>query len=336
MEENMKDDHFKAGEKKKGMMPKSNGSIFIFGVLGALVVLGLGSYLWVNSSVKKLSQSPAVLTASSVFNISAAKINGISVSYVDYIDDLQALNNFYKNAPEGTGTASAEQISDQVLIRLLSNALLADVAKDLGVNVTEEALLAQRAELLSQFPTEEDAAQNILDLYGWTLEDFTEKIIRPVVLEQESRLAFEESDIDIEGGELQEEINARHILFQAEDGEEDESVKARAEDVLARISSGEDFAVLASEFGVDGTKDTGGDLGYFGRGVMVPEFEEAVFNLGLDDPAQIVQTQFGYHIIDVLDKRESKDFQQFITNSLKNAKVEILLPVHNPFEDVAL
>jgi len=332
----MENNHSKAGEKKKGMLPKSNASIFIFGVVGALVVLVLVAYLWTGSSVKKLSDSPAVLTAANIFNIPAAKINGSVVSYVDYVDDLRALNNFYQNAPEGAGTASEEQISDQVLIRLLSNALLADVAEDLGVVVTEEALIAQRAELLSQFPTEQDAAQNIMDLYGWTLEDFTEKIIRPVVLEQESRLAFEESDIDIEGGEPQEEINARHILFQAEEGEEDESVKVRAEEVLGRISGGEDFATLAAEFGVDGTKDTGGDLGYFGRGVMVPEFEEAIFSLGVDDPAQIVQTQFGYHIIDVLDKRDGKNFQQFITKSLQNTEVEILIPVHNPFEEAVL
>ncbi|MFZ5391176.1 MAG: protein translocase subunit SecD, partial [Patescibacteria group bacterium] len=78
-----------------------------------------------------------------------------------------------------------------------------------------------------------------------------------------------------------------------------EEVKTKAEQVLTRVKAGEDFAKLAKEFSEDpGSKDSGGDLGYFGKGIMVPEFEQAVWNLPVNQITdQLVKTQFGYHII---------------------------------------
>ena len=75
-------------------------------------------------------------------------------------------------------------------------------------------------------------------------------------------------------------------------------VKQKAQDVLKRALRGEDFAKLAKEFSEDGSKDQAGDLGYFGKGVMVPPFEEAAFKLKTGEVTkELVQSQFGYHII---------------------------------------
>lgn len=83
-------------------------------------------------------------------------------------------------------------------------------------------------------------------------------------------------------------IRCAHILV------EKESV---AKEVLEKLSKGESFSALAQQYSIDGTRKRGGDLGYFGRGVMVKEFENAAFALEKGQTSGIVKTQFGYHII---------------------------------------
>ncbi|MGA1832963.1 peptidylprolyl isomerase [Rhizobium wenxiniae] len=95
----------------------------------------------------------------------------------------------------------------------------------------------------------------------------------------------------------QEEVKAAHILVKTED---------EAKAIIAKLDKGEDFAKLAKENSQDSNKDDGGDLGWFGPGRMVPEFEEAAF--GLEKGAYTkapVKTQFGFHIIKVEDKRDA-------------------------------
>jgi peptidyl-prolyl cis-trans isomerase C len=93
-----------------------------------------------------------------------------------------------------------------------------------------------------------------------------------------------------------EEVKARHILV----GDE-----TQAKDIADKLAKGGDFAALAKEFSVDGgSKENGGDLGYFSKGQMVPQFEEAAFALEKGATSKPVQSQFGWHVIRVEDKRQ--------------------------------
>lgn len=92
-----------------------------------------------------------------------------------------------------------------------------------------------------------------------------------------------------------DEVTASHILVEKEE---------TAKEILAKLESGEKFEDLAKEYGTDGTKDTGGSLGTFGKGQMVKEFEDAVFAMKPGEISDPVKTQFGYHIIKLTDKNQ--------------------------------
>ncbi len=100
-----------------------------------------------------------------------------------------------------------------------------------------------------------------------------------------------------------EEVRASHILLKTE-GKDDAQVRARAEDILKQVKAGADFAALAKKYSEDDSNaGQGGDLDYFSRGRMVPEFENAAFALEPGQTSDLVKTQFGYHIIKVTDKK---------------------------------
>jgi parvulin-like peptidyl-prolyl isomerase len=114
----------------------------------------------------------------------------------------------------------------------------------------------------------------------------------------------------------EEQVHARHILISiktpeapSDDALDKPQARAKAEELLKRIRAGEDFGSLAKEFSKDpGSKENGGDLGWFGRGRMVPEFEKAAFALQPGQVSDIVESQFGFHIIKV-DERRNGDPQ---------------------------
>ena len=99
-----------------------------------------------------------------------------------------------------------------------------------------------------------------------------------------------------------EQVRASHILLKTE-GKNEAEVKKQAEAILAKVKAGADFAALAKQYSEDGSKDNGGDLDYFGRGAMVKEFDEVAFSLPPGKTSDLVKTQFGFHIIKVVDKR---------------------------------
>lgn len=125
-----------------------------------------------------------------------------------------------------------------------------------------------------------------------------------------------------------EQVKARHILIKTEPGNSDSEAKALAKikEIQARLAK-EDFGQLAKEFSQDeGSKVQGGDLGFFARGAMVPEFEKTAFSLNPNQVSEPVKTNFGYHLIQVLEKKEEtpakfEDHQTLLAQELMGREI---------------
>ena len=132
----------------------------------------------------------------------------------------------------------------------------------------------------------------------------------------------------------EQEVHARHILFRVPDTKDEKASQAaeeKAKAALARVKKGEDFAVVAKELTEDPPgKQDGGDLGYFTKDQMVPEFSEKAFAMEKGQVSEPIKTAFGWHIIKVEDKRQRKapEFDavrdQIETYVTRKAQIELL------------
>ncbi|MCG8559255.1 MAG: peptidylprolyl isomerase [Hyphomicrobiales bacterium] len=158
--------------------------------------------------------------------------------------------------------------------------------------LVENQLMAEAAEKdkLATGPVFEDRIKYyrrraLRDLYF-------DKHVRGTVTEADAKKLY---DTQVASIKPEVELRARHILVKTE---------AEARDVVEKVHRGEDFAELAKTTSTGPSKTQGGDLGYFTKGQMVKEFEEAAFALKPGDVSEPVKTQFGWHVIKIEDKRE--------------------------------
>jgi peptidyl-prolyl cis-trans isomerase D len=117
-----------------------------------------------------------------------------------------------------------------------------------------------------------------------------------------------------------EQVRASHILLKTDGGKDEAAVRKQAEDILKQAKvPGADFAALAKKYSEDeGSKATGGDLDYFSKGRMVPEFEKVAFSMQPGQISDLVKSQFGFHIIKVVDKKPAS------TRTLDEVRAQIL------------
>ncbi len=141
------------------------------------------------------------------------------------------------------------------------------------------------------------------------INDATKKILISRVIEEEAKKSTPVSEDDVkiyyeenkEKYMVPETVRASHILTSTEE---------EAEAAKGELDRGAGFAAVAKQYSKDLTKDRGGDLGYFGRDQMIPEFEKAAFSLNVGQTSGIIKTRFGYHIIK-LTERKPAVYQSF-------------------------
>jgi foldase protein PrsA len=191
------------------------------------------------------------------------------------------------------------------------NTLIADKIVELEsdknkVEIKESEIDEELQTLIDSYG-DEDAFNEALASSGSSLESVKENIESYLLTEKllQDRISISDEEIkeyfeaNKDTFSQQEQVAASHILVEDEE---------TAKEVKEKLESGEDFAELAKEYSTDTSNaDAGGELGFFAKGEMVAEFENAAFSMNKGDISEPVKTEFGYHIIKVTDQKEAKE-----------------------------
>ncbi len=203
-------------------------------------------------------------------------------------------------------TFFVDQNGEAALDTLITKNLINQEVEKEKINVTDKEIDAELQELIDSYGGEETFEQQ-LTASGLTQDDIKEdievnlkieKLLEPQIeiTEDEMKTYFDENK---DSFAQKKQVKASHILVADE---------KTAKEVKEKLEKGEDFAELAKEYSTDtASAESGGDLGFFGEGTMVAEFEEAAFSMKVNDISDPVKTEHGYHIIKVTDIQEAAE-----------------------------
>jgi peptidyl-prolyl cis-trans isomerase C len=266
-----------------------------------------------NTALQEVAQPPTAPTVAELPPTTnpeepvAALVNGQPILLADYQEETarfeaaMAGQGFDLESEEGR--AKLAQMRRQVLDSMIEQVLIEQAAAQEGVTIPEEEL-----ETTIQESIEEGGGQASFEEWlrtsDLTYEDFREELRFQLL----AQAIFEQVTGSVPT--TAEQVHARHILV----GSEEE-----AQAILTRLQAGEDFATLASELSQDeNTKEAGGDLGFFPRGQLIsPEVEEAAFALSPGQISEVVRSQFGYHVVQVLEKAPDRPLPPDVLYALK-------------------
>ena len=218
------------------------------------------------------------------------------------------------------------QLKNELLDRMIDEKVLLVKAKEDTIEVkdseVERALESRIQQTIEQYGSEE-AFHNDLQQFGLTVKDLKKRFqqeIRNDLLAQKV-MQSKVSEINISRREVeefyqahrdslpeqQEAVRLAHLLLEVKPGEDvKRKARERIQDILDEARQGASFAGLAKTYSEGPSGPLGGDLGFFGPGTMVPEFEEAAFALEVGEISDIVETQFGFHIIKLEEKKDAQ------------------------------
>lgn len=280
------------------------------GVVAILIaVFGVAIY-------KYRADNRAVRIAAQIVPYPVVSVNGNIIwniaTYNQYLFERSSIKKFYESQGQDLnsteGKAKLKQLQQDLIKQLGDNILIAQQARKYGVRVTSKEVDNEFNDLVKNAGGMDKVKTTLTKLYGWTVSDFKEKIRQSLVQKK-----------------LAEKVTSDPKL--------NDAAKKQAEDILKQVQGGGDFAELAKKYSSDGSASNGGDLGFFGKGQMVPEFEQAAFALQPGQASGVVKTQYGFHIIKVTDKKDDQirashilikgvDLESWLDNLRKQARIK--------------
>jgi parvulin-like peptidyl-prolyl isomerase len=255
-------------------------------------------------------------------------INGEEVHQSDLMMKLRLMG------PQGQNMTG-----QQLLSRVIAEELLYQQAEEADVIASASEVNSEMDQLKQQLGGGENYEQQLQQM-GLSPDELRADVRKQLsvsnVTEQKTAGKVNITDASVEAfynenPTLFEQISARHILIKSQEQDTDEQKAEALEkitDIQKQLEEGADFAALARELSEDtGSAQRDGDLGYFGRGRMVPAFETAAFAMEPGETSEIVQSQFGYHLIKVEDRKvlSLEEVKEDVRRALASRKQQELI-----------
>lgn len=292
---------------------------------------------------------PLILAVAFGLSLSTAQaadvklVDGIAAvadgSVITYRQLNQSVAAARRNLPKGAQASDAE-LRQQVLAQLINQSLIVQAGKRRNISASDaeiDAAIEQTAQA-RKTTAERVYAQAARDgMSRATLRSnigdsiIAQKVQQQAVM-QNSRVSDQEVDafiaranqqgITLPQGEPVRQYHAQHILIKADSGNAAAAAEVTIRKIAQQARSGMDFAALARQYSQDGSAANGGDLGWFSDGVMVPQFEDAVHQLKPGQVSQPVRSQFGWHVIKLVDVRDSGTPEERQRNAVRQYIVQ--------------
>lgn len=275
-----------------------------------------------------------------------ARVNGEAINATELQNAVKALEG------RAGGPVPADQrdrVYRGVLDDMIGYKLLMQEAKARKVAVPDADVEAQIAQIRSQFPNQQQFEQ-ALAAQKTTLQEVRDdaraamSVERLVDGEINAKIAVKPEAVSDFYQKNQDKfqqgprVRASHILIQVPQGADaatKQQAKTKADAILKDLKAGKDFSAAAKENSQDpGSAPNGGDLGFFEKGQMVPQFDQVAFTLKPGEMSDVVETQFGYHIIKVAEKQDSHvvpleeakpQIEQYLTDQNRHAETQLFV-----------
>lgn len=296
--------------------------------LGTLMLPSI--LLWSEADAKIIDKIVAVVNEDI---ITLSELREISVPYLERMKAKLSLNY------------NEEQIKEterRILDQLIDEKLVNQETDRLEIVITEKEIDMTIRDVMDNSELSEEQFKQALVEEGITLEKYREQIeeqmkkMRLLEREIQSKVQVTEKEIEehfkkhMDSFNTPPEVRLQQVLLMIppEASEQEISqIRGKAEEILQKIRNGEDFNNMAKLHSQDSSAASGGDIGFFKQGDLIPELNEIAFSLNVGEVSSVIQTSLGFHIIRVLEKRErqkmtEEERKKEIENILYNQKVE--------------
>ena len=310
--------------------------------------------------VETVSPAPAVVDPDKVL----ATVNGVKIT-AGQVEPM--LEQFIKRQLASLGPMGGALPPDamaqlkgrarpRVVDMFIEQELIEEQLKTRNITITDEQLNAHIATLLEENNVTLEQIEKDMERNGQTMDEFRKQMRTNLGVQQlvETEMKGKVPPVDEAAAKkfydenpsqfsTPEQVRASHILIKTEglDDEGKKEARTRIDDLLVKVKAGEDFAELAKAHSGCPSSSKGGDLGFFDRTRMVPEFSEAAFKLKVGEVSEVVETKFGYHIIKVTEHKdpETRSFESekgnIITNLTRRQQYEFWNKYRQELKDQA-